>query len=147
MRVSPPELAREFAGPQASSKVTVAPFLRSSSAVQPPNAPAPTTRTDFFRELSTGCEARTQVPVADVFDKMRREPVNLDRTLILGNKLARLHWPHNLAPTVQGQVPDVAGCCRGNPGLDRCVRLLAALDATEEILHVINCAVAITAGG
>ena len=42
-RVSPPELAREFPGPQASRRVTRAPCRRSWSAVQPPKAPAPTT--------------------------------------------------------------------------------------------------------
>src|SRR5262249_25198724 len=42
----PPELARELPGPQASTSVTRAPRRRSISAVQPPNAPAPTTVTD-----------------------------------------------------------------------------------------------------
>src|SRR5712664_4244366 len=42
-RVSPPELARELPGPQASTSVTRAPWRRRNSAVQPPNAPAPTT--------------------------------------------------------------------------------------------------------
>src|SRR5438034_3593558 len=42
-RVSPPELARELPGPQASSRVTRAPWRRKNSAVQPPKAPAPTT--------------------------------------------------------------------------------------------------------
>src|SRR5215469_1213562 len=51
MRVSPPELAREFPGPHASNNVTFAPFLSSSSAVQPPNAPAPTTMTELREEL------------------------------------------------------------------------------------------------
>src|SRR4029453_16382101 len=47
-RVSSPELARELAGPQASTSVTPAPRLTSESAAHPPNAPAPTTitRTD-----------------------------------------------------------------------------------------------------
>src|SRR6266702_1737821 len=44
-RVSPPELARELPGPQASSSVTRAPRRRRYSPVQPPNAPAPTTTT------------------------------------------------------------------------------------------------------
>src|SRR6266850_7910302 len=44
-RVSPPELARELPGPQASSSVTRAPPRNRWSAVQPPNAPAPTTTT------------------------------------------------------------------------------------------------------
>src|SRR5712691_622325 len=44
-RVSPPELARALPGPQASTSVTRAPppLRRRNSAVQPPNAPAPTT--------------------------------------------------------------------------------------------------------
>src|SRR3954466_7972160 len=42
-RVSPPELAREFPGPQASINVTLAPRRVSQSAVHPPNAPAPIT--------------------------------------------------------------------------------------------------------
>src|SRR4029453_13331205 len=47
-RVSSPQLARELAGPQASTSVTRAPRLTSESAAHPPNAPAPTTitRTD-----------------------------------------------------------------------------------------------------
>src|SRR5256885_8897559 len=44
-RVSPPELARELPGPQASTRVTFAPFRNRWRAVQPPNAPAPTTTT------------------------------------------------------------------------------------------------------
>src|SRR5881397_3163387 len=44
-RVSPPELARELPGPQASTSVTRAPRRSRWSAVQPPNAPAPTTTT------------------------------------------------------------------------------------------------------
>src|SRR5207248_292656 len=39
----PPELERELPGPQASTSVTFAPACRRCSAVQPPNAPAPTT--------------------------------------------------------------------------------------------------------
>ena len=42
-RVSPPEDAREFPGPQASSSVTRAPRSRRCRAVQPPKAPAPIT--------------------------------------------------------------------------------------------------------
>src|SRR5438067_5064976 len=42
-RVSPPELAREFPGPQASRRVTRAPRRTSQSAVHPPKAPAPIT--------------------------------------------------------------------------------------------------------
>src|ERR1700730_9414333 len=44
-RVSPPELARELPGPQASRSVTRAPRRTSSSAENPPKAPAPTTAT------------------------------------------------------------------------------------------------------
>src|SRR2546422_4824048 len=44
-RVSPPELAREWPGPQASTRVTRVPRRSRWSAVQPPNAPAPTTTT------------------------------------------------------------------------------------------------------
>src|SRR4029453_16117443 len=44
-RVSSPELARELAGPQASTSVTRAPRPTSESAAHPPNAPAPTTIT------------------------------------------------------------------------------------------------------
>src|SRR5690242_42761 len=49
MRVSPPELAREFPGPHASSNVTWVPFRSRWRAVQPPNAPAPTTAMWGFR--------------------------------------------------------------------------------------------------
>src|SRR5579863_10017755 len=45
MRVSPPEDAREFPGPHASTNVTRAPPSSRRSAVHPPNAPAPTTAT------------------------------------------------------------------------------------------------------
>src|ERR1700746_1336351 len=50
MRVSPPELARELPGPQASTSVTCAPIRRRWRAVQPPKAPAPTTTTLGFAE-------------------------------------------------------------------------------------------------
>src|SRR2546422_881671 len=43
IRVSPPELARELPGPQASISMTRAPRRTRCNAVQPPNAPAPTT--------------------------------------------------------------------------------------------------------
>ena len=46
VRVSPPELAREFPGPQASIRVTFTRLCASWSADQPPNAPAPTTITE-----------------------------------------------------------------------------------------------------
>src|ERR1700733_332255 len=54
IRVSPPEDAREFPGPQASSSVTRAPRSRRCSAVQPPKAPAPMTAMwgfDFMMSL------------------------------------------------------------------------------------------------
>src|ERR671935_1805546 len=44
-RVSPPDDARECPAPHASTSVTRIPARRSASAVQPPNAPAPTTTT------------------------------------------------------------------------------------------------------
>src|SRR6188474_83898 len=44
-RVSPPELARVFPGPHASTRVTCAPARCRYNAVHPPNAPAPTTAT------------------------------------------------------------------------------------------------------
>src|SRR5213595_834303 len=74
MRVSPPELEREFPGPQASSSVTFAPFSRSCSAVQPPKAPAPTTITDFRGELANACSPIRYAPTAvELFKKVRRE--------------------------------------------------------------------------
>jgi hypothetical protein len=48
IRVSPPEEEREFPGPQASTKVTLAPLRNNWSAVQPPKAPAPMTTTWIF---------------------------------------------------------------------------------------------------
>src|SRR5438477_12883931 len=48
MRVSPPELAREFPGPQQSMSMTRAPRRSRNNAVQPPKAPAPTTVTEGF---------------------------------------------------------------------------------------------------
>src|SRR6185503_5324368 len=44
-RVSPPLLARELPGPQASTRVTRAPRRTRDRAVKPPNTPAPTTAT------------------------------------------------------------------------------------------------------
>src|SRR5215469_2613316 len=64
MRVSPPELAREFPGPHASSNVICAPFLSSSSAAQPPNAPAPTTMTEFREEFANACGPIKSSPAA-----------------------------------------------------------------------------------
>jgi hypothetical protein len=45
MRDSPPELARLFAAPYASSRRTDFPSRRSRYAIQAPNTPAPTTAT------------------------------------------------------------------------------------------------------
>src|SRR6184192_4834812 len=74
MRVSPPELEREFPGPHASSSVTFAPFSRSCSAVQPPNAPAPTTITDFRGELASARDPIRYAPTAvEPFKNVRRE--------------------------------------------------------------------------
>src|SRR5215469_9845083 len=74
MRVSPPELAREFPGPHASNNVTFAPFLSSSSAVQPPNAPAPTTMTELREELpNVRGPIRYPPAAAEPFTKVRRE--------------------------------------------------------------------------
>src|SRR5262249_6550552 len=53
-RVSPPEEAREFPGPHASSNVTLAPRRRRARAVHPPNAPAPTTITRGFAPARPG---------------------------------------------------------------------------------------------
>src|SRR5262245_45288026 len=61
-RVSPPELARELPGPQASSRTTRAPRRSSCSAVQPPNAPAPTTTTRWL-----AISALTIAPLADSY--------------------------------------------------------------------------------
>src|SRR5256885_10266909 len=73
-RVSPPELAREFPGPHASSNVTFAPFFRSSRAVQPPNAPAPTTTIDFREELANARDPIRYAPAApELVKKVRRE--------------------------------------------------------------------------
>src|SRR5205823_550331 len=75
MRVSPPELAREFPGPQASTRVTFAPLRKSSSAVHPPKAPAPTTITE--RRVGRGNMPRPRTQAAPVkaepFKKRRRE--------------------------------------------------------------------------
>src|SRR5512145_309187 len=59
-RVSPPELERACPGPQASISVTCAPRRSSSSAVHPPNAPAPTTT--MRGELAEGRMDGTQPP-------------------------------------------------------------------------------------
>ena len=85
VRVSPPELAREFPGPQASSRVTLAPFRKSCSADHPPNAPAPTTITEVRSEPATVGEPNMQaVPaIAEAFKKLRRDLFGLVR--VVGN--------------------------------------------------------------
>src|SRR5438477_7163206 len=78
-RVSPPELAREFPGPQASMRVTRAPRRTSHSAVHPPKAPAPITAmrgpdlvlADFFWAFISG-EATAPAAARD-FRNSRRE--------------------------------------------------------------------------
>src|SRR5436190_17539013 len=78
-RVSPPELAREFPGPQASMRVTRAPRRTSHSAVHPPKAPAPITAmrgpdlvlADFFCAFISG-EAAAPAAARD-FRNSRRE--------------------------------------------------------------------------
>src|SRR5262245_6843317 len=79
-RVSPPELARLLPGPQASSRVTRAPWRRRYNAVQPPNAPAPTTTT-------CGCFALDTTPpiatAALVFRNERRVTVRGPRARIV----------------------------------------------------------------
>src|SRR6185503_11284097 len=90
-RVSPPELARAFPGPHASTSVTRAPRRRSSSAVQPPNAPAPTTTT----RGPAGCaEPRAELSaetmagsINDAFSKSRR----------VGTSKVKLHAQLDLA--------------------------------------------------
>src|SRR2546425_8063668 len=64
MRVSPPELALEFPGPQASTSVTCAPRRNRCSALQPPNAPAPTTTTCTFLAAITDGLTRERAAAA-----------------------------------------------------------------------------------
>src|SRR5262245_66446513 len=64
VRVSPPELAGEFPGPQASSRVTRAPVCRRWRADHPPNAPAPTTITEAWSEAAAADEPITQAALA-----------------------------------------------------------------------------------
>src|SRR5262249_2671205 len=79
VRVSPPELAREFPGPQESRSRTLAPLSARWRADQPPNAPAPTTITKGRDEGESLGEPRRQVaPIkADSFRKLRRDLVIL----------------------------------------------------------------------
>lgn len=48
------DVAREWPGPQASSRVTLAPRSSSASAVHAPNAPLPTTTTSGSRVTMAG---------------------------------------------------------------------------------------------
>src|SRR5215203_7254765 len=57
IRVSPPELALEFAGPCCSTSVTFQPLWRKTCAIHAPKTPAPTTVAepeDMFRK-NTRC--------------------------------------------------------------------------------------------
>src|SRR5260370_40482133 len=74
VRVSPPELAREFPGPQASMRVTRPPLGASWSPDQPPNAPAPTTITEDPADGSAGERSMQAAPTSvELFRKLRRE--------------------------------------------------------------------------
>src|SRR6266545_6317747 len=86
-RVSPPELARELPGPQASRSVTRAPLAwrRRNSAVQPPNAPAPTTTTCACLALGIKPPRAT---VALVLRNERRSTVAAPRALRAGRSPA-----------------------------------------------------------
>src|SRR5580765_4418402 len=74
-RVSPPELARSLPAPQASTSVTRAPPRSRCRAVQPPNAPAPTTTTcielRFFRGEAPAAAAT--IGTVAVWTNARRE--------------------------------------------------------------------------
>src|SRR6267154_5906611 len=75
MRVSPPELEREFPGPQETRSVTFAPLCCSCSADQPPNAPAPTTTSEGGGEPAKTRESiREAAPATrQPFSSVRRE--------------------------------------------------------------------------
>src|SRR5262245_12754240 len=76
-RVSPPELAREFPGPQESSTTTFAPRRTRCKAVQPPNAPAPTTATRIPAPAASNGETTREAlrakRAAPPFSRDRRE--------------------------------------------------------------------------
>src|SRR6185369_12654028 len=78
MRLSPPELARELPGPQASTSVTCAPIRKRWRAVQPPKAPAPTTTTFGF---TGGAAIRFMAGRAADWRMERREVVPFIRFL------------------------------------------------------------------
>src|SRR5436309_2044615 len=81
-RVSPPDEAREFPGPQASRRTTRAPRRTRCRAVHPPNAPAPTTATRGFAAAAAAkgdrrrdaCSARTAAPPFSS-DRRERRPI------------------------------------------------------------------------
>src|SRR3954467_9664295 len=75
-RVSPPELARALPGPHASINVTREPRRCSSSAVQPPNAPAPMTAT----RTGTPCDTPS-TPAAEAIIGRRIEALSTSRRL------------------------------------------------------------------
>ena len=54
----------------------------------------------------------------------------------------RLQRPGDLTGATVGQIRDLPGAGCGDSGFDRRVRLFAALDAVEEVLHVVDGAVA-----
>src|SRR4029434_11351777 len=76
-RVSPPELARGVPGPQASSSVTFAPRRRRNSAVQPPNAPAPTTTTFILARGDCPDSARAIDTAGSIARRERRESLDI----------------------------------------------------------------------
>lgn len=73
-RVSPPDDAREWPAPHASTSVTRIPARRSASAVHPPNAPAPTTIT---------C-SRERTPSRDSSGAAATDPTNARRDMPAG---------------------------------------------------------------
>src|SRR5678815_4374403 len=86
-RVSPPELARAFPGPHASTSVTRDPRRCSSRAVQPPNAPAPTTAT----RIGTPCDTPS-TPAA---------------VAIIGSRIDALSTSRRLAPILASTRPSL----------------------------------------
>src|SRR5260221_2133056 len=74
-RVSPPELAGSLPAPQASTSVTCAPPRSRCRAVQPPNAPAPTTTTCIEVRFLRGAApaAAATIGTAAVWTNARRE--------------------------------------------------------------------------
>src|SRR5437870_13866755 len=62
MRVSPPELAREFAGPYASISATRCPRLARCHAVHAPKTPAPMTAMSYVRCTLTPSASYRNLP-------------------------------------------------------------------------------------